>query len=350
MPAFRKRPVVVEAVQFTGSNLFECLRFMGEPRDVVDNLELKATDAPIVHTLEGDMRTSPGDWIIRGVAGEFYPCKPEIFTATYEEVTEHGLEMGGLAGVGRTALPPCPHGRSYFGTCPHCSGVDDAVHAESTSPDSPSVQDVVPVAELSAPAPLTREQRALLYDVACRDTLGEGYGDAIRKLVAMLDQPFVVTVKGDVTPEQFAKFKKLWEQQVRAQQAEPAWKTPLILDALPPRDDRQRRVLAWACDAFGVEEATSVCQLEEAIELAQAAAVPRKTVHELMIYVYDRDPGELTQEVGGVSVTLLALCAALGVSADGVESDEVRRIMSKPPEYWAARNAKKNAAGFKATT
>ena len=69
-----------------------------------------------------------------------------------------------------------------------------------------------------------------------------------------------------------------------------------------------------------------------------------------MIYVYDRDPGELTQEVGGVSVTLLALCAALGVSADGVESDEVRRIMSKPPEYWAARNAKKNAAGFKATT
>lgn len=84
MARFRKRPVVIEAVQFTGSNLFECLRFMGEPESVVNNLELKATDRPIIHTLEGDMYTSPGDWIIRGVKGELYPCKPDIFAATYE--------------------------------------------------------------------------------------------------------------------------------------------------------------------------------------------------------------------------------------------------------------------------
>ncbi len=81
---FRKRPVVIEAVQFTGANLFECLRFMGEPEHVVNNIELKATDAPVIHTLEGMMTTSPGDWIIKGVKGEFYPCKPDIFELTYE--------------------------------------------------------------------------------------------------------------------------------------------------------------------------------------------------------------------------------------------------------------------------
>lgn len=43
-----------------------------------------------IRTLEGDMTASPGDWIIRGVQGEFYPCKPDIFEATYEPVTSGG--------------------------------------------------------------------------------------------------------------------------------------------------------------------------------------------------------------------------------------------------------------------
>jgi hypothetical protein len=43
-------------------------------------------DELIISTLEGDLRASPGDWIIRGVKGEFYPCKPDIFAATYEPV------------------------------------------------------------------------------------------------------------------------------------------------------------------------------------------------------------------------------------------------------------------------
>ena len=41
----------------------------------------------VIHTLEGDMRADPEDWIIKGVKGEFYPCKPDIFEATYDEVT-----------------------------------------------------------------------------------------------------------------------------------------------------------------------------------------------------------------------------------------------------------------------
>jgi hypothetical protein len=84
---FRKKPIVIEAVQFTGNNLFECLRFMGTPEPVVDNPELHASDAPIIHTLEGQMSTSPGDWIIKGVKGEFYPCKPDIFAASYEPIS-----------------------------------------------------------------------------------------------------------------------------------------------------------------------------------------------------------------------------------------------------------------------
>ena len=49
---YRKKPVVIEAVQFTGSNLFECLRFMGEPEHVVNNLELKATDSQLAEDID----------------------------------------------------------------------------------------------------------------------------------------------------------------------------------------------------------------------------------------------------------------------------------------------------------
>lgn len=85
MPKFRKKPVEIDAVQFTGSNCIECLAFMGE-RDGCNNMEVHTTDFPIIHTLEGDMTASPGDWIICGVKGEFYPCKPDIFAATYDPV------------------------------------------------------------------------------------------------------------------------------------------------------------------------------------------------------------------------------------------------------------------------
>jgi hypothetical protein len=83
MPRFRKKPVVIEAVQFTGQNFFEVSRFINGEK-YQNNLELHDTDAPIIHTLEGDLTASPGDWIIKGVKGEFYPCKPDIFAATYD--------------------------------------------------------------------------------------------------------------------------------------------------------------------------------------------------------------------------------------------------------------------------
>lgn len=85
---FRKKPVVVEAIQWTGTNRVEVARFIhGDNLDLLYNLLLPG-HLIMIQTLEGAMSAPPGDWIIRGVAGEFYPCKPDIFTATYEAVNE----------------------------------------------------------------------------------------------------------------------------------------------------------------------------------------------------------------------------------------------------------------------
>lgn len=80
---FRKKPVVIEAVQFDGKNCFEILKFMGRASDIWEG-DLLPFDIPVIYTLEGDLTASVGDWIIKGIRGEFYPCKPDIFEATYE--------------------------------------------------------------------------------------------------------------------------------------------------------------------------------------------------------------------------------------------------------------------------
>ena len=78
---YRKKPVIIEAIQWNGENLSEIDEFT---RDKVKNHE----SVLIIPTLEGDMYTSLNDYIIKGVNGEFYPCKPNIFAKTYEEVTK----------------------------------------------------------------------------------------------------------------------------------------------------------------------------------------------------------------------------------------------------------------------
>jgi len=80
---FRKKPVVIEAIQFTGDNSAEVLAFTGEQARS-QNFGLRP--GLIIHTLEGDHAAGVGDFIIKGIAGEFYPCKPDIFAATYEAV------------------------------------------------------------------------------------------------------------------------------------------------------------------------------------------------------------------------------------------------------------------------
>lgn len=78
---YRKKPVVIDALVFTGDNWGECFGFVGDAstsRNIADK-EFR------IHTLEGTMIANPGDYIIKGVQGEFYPCKLDIFEATYEE-------------------------------------------------------------------------------------------------------------------------------------------------------------------------------------------------------------------------------------------------------------------------
>lgn len=81
---FRKKPVVIEAVQYTGSNRDEIIAFGA--RCLPENRLNRADKTLFVTTLEGGHIADPGDWIIKGVKDEFYPCKPDIFEMTYEPV------------------------------------------------------------------------------------------------------------------------------------------------------------------------------------------------------------------------------------------------------------------------
>ena len=101
MPKFTKRPVTIEARQLAGStadfhDVYMWVEGNTQGSFDPDDIETPASGVSIdpatgfmlIATLEGIMQAKPGDWIIRGVQGEFYPCKPDIFEATYELVAE----------------------------------------------------------------------------------------------------------------------------------------------------------------------------------------------------------------------------------------------------------------------
>ena len=81
---FRKKPVVIEAIQYDGTekSWIELSTFTDY---TIENPEGDVLEIP---TLEGTMTVSKGDWVIKGIANEFYPCKPDIFEKTYEKVEE----------------------------------------------------------------------------------------------------------------------------------------------------------------------------------------------------------------------------------------------------------------------
>ena len=89
MSKFRKKPVVIDAWCFDGS--FESVApVMSDPRVILVD---RATDAGLsnqidIHTLEGTMTADTGDWIVRGIKGEIYPVKPDVFAETYEPVED----------------------------------------------------------------------------------------------------------------------------------------------------------------------------------------------------------------------------------------------------------------------
>lgn len=89
---YRKKPVVIEAIQYDGVNLEEVKKFCGnlvEFQTYMFSDFLTPRTQVVIHALEDDHKVSVGDYIIKGVQGEFYPCKPEIFAKTYEAVEEY---------------------------------------------------------------------------------------------------------------------------------------------------------------------------------------------------------------------------------------------------------------------
>jgi hypothetical protein len=82
---YRKKPVVIDAIQLKNLEVFHLMsiqEFVGLGEDIFEVEE----DGIVIKTLEGNMKASIGDYIIKGVKGEFYPCKPDIFELTYEKV------------------------------------------------------------------------------------------------------------------------------------------------------------------------------------------------------------------------------------------------------------------------
>lgn len=103
----RKKPVVIQALRWTGENHREMYNFLGGKNDeyiqasgenfYIDHNKVKG--GLVIKTLEGEHLASVGDWIIKGVKGEFYPCKPDVFEATYEVILN--VAINEMLGAGK---------------------------------------------------------------------------------------------------------------------------------------------------------------------------------------------------------------------------------------------------------
>ncbi|EFE65772.1 predicted protein [Streptomyces viridosporus ATCC 14672] len=111
MARYRKRPVEIEAVQFTDAASADQIR-----AEFGDGIRFDI-GCLLIETLEGTMRANLGDWIVRGVQGELYPVKPDIFAATYEPVTpcQAGSSAPNALGNERCKLPAGHTGRHADG-------------------------------------------------------------------------------------------------------------------------------------------------------------------------------------------------------------------------------------------
>lgn len=90
---YKKKPVVIEAIQYEfdsstwKNNINDVKSFVGEQLYIEETIHCNREPGTLkIKTLEGDMEVSVNDYVIKGIQGEFYPCKPDIFHSTYEEV------------------------------------------------------------------------------------------------------------------------------------------------------------------------------------------------------------------------------------------------------------------------
>ena len=82
---YRKKPVEIDAIQWVSDNIEQVYEMLGDNL-IINTDEDKDEVKHFINTLEGKMEMSWGDYVIKGVKGEFYPCKPDIFELTYEKV------------------------------------------------------------------------------------------------------------------------------------------------------------------------------------------------------------------------------------------------------------------------
>lgn len=91
---YLKKPIIIEAIRYNGENASGIIDWAGN--EIIQELRsrnighYKQEDGLLIKTLEGLMRADKGDWIIKGIKGEFYPCKPDIFEKTYDSVEDSG--------------------------------------------------------------------------------------------------------------------------------------------------------------------------------------------------------------------------------------------------------------------
>lgn len=123
---FTKKPVTVEAIRWTGENLMDVISFTDGPPDtrshhagmMWDNYaDLVGKEGLKIFTLEGKMNADIGDWIIKGLKGEFYPCKPDIFEATYTLNWFHGKASSISGNIDQVALDCASEIMGLFGKC-----------------------------------------------------------------------------------------------------------------------------------------------------------------------------------------------------------------------------------------
>jgi len=91
---YRKRPVIVEAVQFTGNNV-DIIKEWVSKKELDTVKTYPESSSLFIYTLEGIMEARVDDWIIKGINGEFYPCKPDIFKNTYDKYELIKVKGGG---------------------------------------------------------------------------------------------------------------------------------------------------------------------------------------------------------------------------------------------------------------
>ena len=143
MQKFVKKPVVIEAIQYDGENIEAIENFVGKKLSTVMSSDVDVN--LIIPTLEGDMTALKNDWIIKGVKGEFYPCKPDIFKQSYNMIKENnGILSEGEKRVRKSFNPSALKRVENFKSIT-ASAIDEIAEVErrvkSASKDNPELGD-----------------------------------------------------------------------------------------------------------------------------------------------------------------------------------------------------------------